>query len=484
MATLPDFLFAQAAISGGKPALYFHDQEWTYRELHEAVSHLAGKLRSCGVTRGSRVAVHMPSSAHYVTLLHALMRLGAISIPLNTRLTQSELSAQLNLAAPDLCVYNSESLPVTQKATTVRFSELERLQAEPVGGTHLNLSDSIAIIFTSGSSGFAKAVTLTLANVYFSANASAYRLGVLPHDNWLCTLPLYHVGGLSIILRSALYGTSVTLQAGFNLRAVNEALTHSAITLASLVPTMLHRLLEHEPRWNPHLRLVLLGGAKAPETLLKRAAEYGVPVATTYGMTEASSQVATALPEDALLRPGTVGTPLMFTEVKIVDDQGNALSQEEVGEILVRGPTVMGEYCNDPAATRRALRGGWLHTGDIGYIDGDGYLYTLAKRTDLIVSGGENVYPHEVEAVLMEYSGVTDACVVGVSHPEWGEQVAALIVSTAPVQKAALQAFVRTKLAGYKVPRRMLVVEKLPLLANGKVDRVAVKAILSTQSNP
>lgn len=413
-------------------------------------------------------------------LLHALMRLGAVSIPLNTRLTQVELSAQLMRVTPQLLLCESDPAPPGEIAVrALPLAQLEQTPATPVPRASRHLDDAVAIIFTSGSSGFAKAVTLSLGNVYYSANASAYRLGVLPHDNWLCTLPLYHVGGLSIVLRSALYGTALTLQAGFKLSAVDEALSRCAITLVSLVPTMLHRLLAHEPRWNPELRLVLLGGAKAPEPLIRRAAQFGIPVATTYGMTEAASQVATALPPEVLQRPGTVGAPLMFTEVAILDDLGNPLLPGEAGEIVVRGPTVMNGYCNDPQSTERTLRGGWLHTGDIGYLDGEGYLYTLAKRTDLIVSGGENVYPSEVETVLLEHPQVRDVCVVGVAHPEWGEQVAALVVSDTAAEAAALQAFARTKLAGYKVPRFLRFATTLPLLANGKVDRVAVKALLS-----
>lgn len=476
-ATFPDLL----AQHGERPALYFGARCWRYDELDAEVTALASRLAGLGVAPGERVALHLASSPCYALLIHALVRLGAVIIPLNTRLTQRELDGQLSRVRPQLLVDEGDCPPLSAPALKrVTLAALEQHPPAPFTPLQRPLAAPLAIIFTSGSSGFAKAVTLSAGNLYASARASAERLGVLPNDNWLCTLPLYHVGGLSILLRSALYGTAVTLQAGFDRQAVARALASGAVTLVSLVPTMLHRLLEQPCRWEG-LRLVLVGGARASEALLARALAQGVPVATTYGLTEAASQVATALPEELRARPGTVGRPLLGTELRIVDPSGTPLAAGEVGEIAVRGPTVMSGYAGDPEASARALRDGWLYTGDIGYLDEAGYLYTLAKRTDLIVSGGENIYPSEVEAALLEHPQVADACVVGLPHPEWGELVAALVVARGPLAPAALQAFVRERLAGYKVPRQLGFTEALPLLTNGKVDRAAVRALLASR---
>src|SRR5690606_31876585 len=208
-----------------------------------------------------------------------------------------------------------------------------------------------AIVFTSGTTGQPKGAMLTYGNHFWSAMASAYRIGVLPGDRWLSILPLYHVGGLAVLFRSCLYGTAAVLQEGFEVEAVNRSLDEEAITLASLVPTMLYRLLPARSSWPDTLRLVLLGGAAASPELVAQAAAAGVPVATTYGLTEASSQVATMLPEEVRRKPGSAGRPLLFNQVRIVDDSGAPLPAGEVGEIAVRGPAVMAGYYGEPEAT-------------------------------------------------------------------------------------------------------------------------------------
>ena len=365
------------------------------------------------------------------------------------------------LTLPDLA-----ALPVTA-------AHLARAQA----GT-LDLATPVAIIFTSGTSGQPKGVILTAGNLFYSAMASAYRIGVLPQDRWLCTLPLYHVGGLSILVRSCLYGTTVELHPRFSVDAVDEALTTRPNTLVSLVPTMLHRLLEDgDPgRWTASLRLVLLGGAAASPELVARCLTQGIPVATTYGLTEAASQVATALPAEVGLKPGSVGKPLLFTKICVVDATGQPVPAKTWGEIVVSGPTVMRGYDAEPAATAATLRDDGLHTGDIGTLDEDGDLWLVQRRSDLIVTGGENVYPAEVEAVLRQHPAVADVCVIGLADPVWGQQVAAAIEVRhgQAVDQAALIGFGRERLAAYKQPRQVVFVDALPRTASGKIERKQV----------
>ena len=321
---------------------------------------------------------------------------------------------------------------------------------------------------------------LSLGNFFYSANASAYRLGLQPDDLWLCALPLYHVGGLSILLRSCLYGTAVSLKPRFEVAEVARTLSNDPVTLVSLVPTMLYRLLEH-PNFQPNeaLRLVLLGGAAASEELLKKAAVRGLPVATTYGLSEACSQVTTARFEKARAKPGTVGKPLIFTEVKVVDSDDREVAAEAIGEVLVRGSSVMQGYL-DAVATAEALRDGWLHTGDLGYLDAEGDLFIVQRRADLIVTGGENVYPAEVERVLANHPQVAEACVVGVPHPEWGQQVAAAVVPKASNDDdrllSDLKNLCRESLAGYKQPRAFLLLAELPRTPSGKPRREELRA--------
>ncbi|MEZ4516495.1 MAG: o-succinylbenzoate--CoA ligase [Chloroflexota bacterium] len=336
-----------------------------------------------------------------------------------------------------------------------------------------------AIVFTSGTTGRPKGAMLTYANHFYNAVGSAFRLGILPSDQWLVCMPLYHVGGMAIILRACLYGIAVILHDGFSPERVSSDLERLPISIVSLVPTMLFRLLpiSQPERWKS-LRFVLLGGGAATAELLQAAHQVGIPVATTYGLTEAASQVATMPPTQALGKPGSVGKPLLFTQVRITDESGTRLEQGEIGEIRVHGPGVFDGYYGNEQATERALPSGELRTGDLGYLDSDGDLWVVQRRSDLIVSGGENVYPAEVEQVLMQHPAVSAVCVVGLSDPEWGQRVAGLVVAEEVGSADDLIAFARLHLAAYKVPRTLVLADELPLTGSGKISRTAVADIL------
>jgi O-succinylbenzoic acid--CoA ligase len=287
-------------------------------------------------------------------------------------------------------------------------------------------------------------------------------------------MPLFHVGGLSILVRSVRFGGPVRLLPRFDVVEVSDALDAGDIAGVSLVPTMLSRLLAHR-RGRPAprgLRVLLLGGAAAAPELLGRALAAGYPVCPTYGLTEACSQVATASPPPSgATRPRPM-RPLQGTELRVVRD-GSDVPPGMPGEILVRGPTVMQGYLHDPGSTALALRDGWLHTGDIGCVDAEGGLQVLDRRDDLIVSGGENVYPAEIEAVLLEHPSVADAGVVGILDADLGARVVAWIV-TAPgttLDVEALQRHCRGRLAGFKQPREFRCVDALPRNAAGKLQR-------------
>ncbi|MEZ4728860.1 MAG: o-succinylbenzoate--CoA ligase [Caldilineaceae bacterium] len=357
----------------------------------------------------------------------------------------------------------------------------------PLPKTGFSLDAPQAIVFTSGTTGQPKGAVLTFANHFWSATASSYRLGLSPAERWLSCLPLYHVGGLAVVFRSCLYGTAIVLHERFDLAAFNVSLERDQITLTSLVPTMLHRLLalrQGQP-WPASLRHILLGGAAATPELLAIARESGAPVATTYGLTEAASQVATLCPAEVVRKPGSVGRPLMFTTVRIVDEAGATVPPGEKGEIVVSGPTVMAGYYKNPQATAKTIRTmeqqRELFTGDIGYLDDEGDLWLVQRRNDIIISGGENVYPAEVEAVLRQHPAVAAACVVGLPDAEWGQMVAAL-VECHPQQSVTaneLLAFSRQRLAGYKQPRLLQFTAALPQTASGKVARRTVIEQLS-----
>lgn len=476
-----------AAAADARPqgfALLAAGRSWTFAELQTDVSTMAARLSAAGVRTGDRIAVLLPNGVDYVRLIHALARLGAVLVPLNLRLTPAELRWPLTRTGAALLLHNDQTAAAAQSlADLARPLALDAPAAYPADPADwrerpLDLEAAQAIIFTSGTSGTPKGAVLTFGNHFFGAMASAYRIGVLPQDRWLAPLPLYHVGGLAVVLRSCLYTTTVVLPPTHDAEAISRALDAQAVTLASLVPTMLGRLLDQRAdQPPPQLRLVLLGGAAAAPELLARADAAGWPVATTYGLTEAASQVATMLPDDVRAKPGSVGKPLLLTRVRIADADGRDLAAGQYGEIVVSGPTVMRGYLNEPDA--RALRDGELYTGDIGYVDADGDLWPVQRRSDLIVSGGENIYPAEVEAALRAHPDVLDVCVVGAPSDEWGQQVAAAVVLRpgAALSADALTGFARASLAGYKLPRLIRFVDALPQTASGKIQRAAVAAL-------
>ncbi|MEZ4643569.1 MAG: AMP-binding protein, partial [Chloroflexota bacterium] len=380
-----DWLAERAQVTPQKLALLIAGRRWTYGELETAVYTVAGFLHHKGIGAGDFVAVLLPNSFEYVCLIHALARLGAVLVPLNTRLTSPELAWQLaHVAAKWLITDRPQTVVAQCERIIVNGDWLEKMTPSPISHSPFALHKLQAVVFTSGTSGQPKGAMLTFANHFYSAMASAYRLGVQPDDLWLSVLPLYHVGGLAVIFRSCLYGTAVSLHTRFDLNAINHDLDSNPITLISLVPTMLHRLLETRTHWPAALRLILLGGAAAPPELVERAnalpgsaakqsTDSRPPlVATTYGLTEASSQVATMLPADAARKPGSVGKPLLFTTITVVDEQGNELPSGAYGEIVVSGPTVMAGYFNSETGVEIGVGQHSIsnfHTGDIGYLD-------------------------------------------------------------------------------------------------------------------
>jgi len=473
------------------------ETNWTFREYDRRIDRVAAALESAGLT-GERLGVLMDTRPAFATLFFAAMRTGTTVVALNVRETTGELAAKV--ARTDLtaivCERETETaaLAVASEANSVdvysadepqrdgtRALENADTSATSIEPVDLERDDTQLVMFTSGTSGEPKAVRLTVGNLVASATASAFRLGVDPDDRWLCCLPMYHMGGLAPVVRSALYGTPVVIQRAFDPTTTARVLEDYSITGVSLVPTMCKRLLD--AGWEPTdtLRFVLLGGAPASSELLERCRERDVPVCPTYGMTETASQIATALPEEVAAHEGTVGQPLLFTDVTVVDETGAAVEAGEQGELVVSGPTVTPGYLDD-AHTDAAFGDRGLHTGDIGYRDADGRLWILNRRSDRIVTGGENVDPGEVVAALRDHPRVEDAAVVGLEDEEWGERVAALVVPDADsssadstIEPRALLAHCDDHLAGFKQPKTVGIVDALPRTASGTVDRDAVR---------
>ena len=412
----------------GTIALHGEGGALGYAELDGAATRAARALSALGVRSGDRVALALPADTSFVVALHGAMRLGAVAVPVDLRLTASERATRIAgcAAVVDAPLHGEEDAGAAL---------LE---------TH-DLDAAAIVVHTSGTTGAGRPVALTYGNWLWSALGSAVALGLDRDERWLCTLPLSHVGGLSILLRSTIYATTAVLHDGFDAARVIRALDgdgDGAATLVSVVPTTLARLLDaglHEP---PALRAALVGGGPIPPALLARACAAGVPCVTTYGLTEACSQVTTG------------GPPLFCTRVRIAGD----------GEILVAGPTV---------APWSLGTDGWLHTGDLGEVDEHGHLTVTGRAADTIVTGGENVAPAEVEAVLAEHPAVVDVAVHGVPDEQWGERVVATIVrrSGETATPDELAGYCRVRLARYKVPKEFRFSLDLPRTQSGKLLR-------------
>jgi o-succinylbenzoate---CoA ligase len=407
---LEDWLTSAARARPDHLAVVAGGEAVTYAKLDERATHVARRLAARGVGTGDRVRVSHPSGVAFAALLHAVPRLGAVLEPV---------------------------APADPPEPSVEGPEADvdlRTSHDP---------DAVhSVIHTSGTTGEPKPVELTFANHAASAAASADALGVDPDDRWLCPLPLHHVGGLGVLVRCAVNHTTAVLHEHFDADRVTRVFEAGEVTLASLVPTMLVRLREAGLRTAPGLRAIALGGGPIPAGLLEWADDTGIPVTPVYGMTETCSQVVA----------GSPGRPLRGVELEIGAG----------GEILVRGPMVAhGEYAPD----------GWLHTGDLGRLDGHGRLHVEGRLKELIVTGGENVSPLEVEQALLEHPAVAEAAVAGRPDPEWGEAVWAFVVLRDGASPAELRDWCRGRLAPFKVPKRIEPVEGLPRNAAGEVLR-------------
>ncbi len=481
--TAPNWLRYHSITRPDRPAVLARGQSLSWVELKREVDQTASRLTQVGVRPGERVGALLRNSPEFVTIVHSLMRVGAMLVPLNTRLSAQELGWQAQDAGLSLLVHDEANAPKALEAVHPGSIPLQAVQDLTTGsdpkavGTSPRSHDLSAlhsIVYTSGTTGRPKGAMLTYGNHWWNATTSAINLGHHRDDRWLACLPLFHVGGLSILFRSAIYGVPVILHDGFDPAAVNKSIDEQGVTLLSVVSTMLGCMLEErgEKPYPPTLRAVLLGGGPAPRPLLDECARRGMPVLQTYGMTETASQAVTLSPEDALRKAGSAGKPLMGVELRIERDGEDAAPGEE-GEITLRGPSVSTSYWQRPEETEQAWRGGWFHTGDIGCLDEEGYLYVLDRRDDLVISGGENVYPAEVEAVLLSHPAVAEAGVTGRPDPRWGQAVVTSVVLQpgARTSEEELRAHCRERLAAYKVPASVAFVSDLPRNAAGKLLR-------------
>ncbi len=455
MTNRPLSITAAAEECPDRAAIVTETSTITYRDLAERVRRVA---RWIGEQPGSRRGVAIVATLRPATIvaLDALMELGIRAVLLHPRLTAPERAELVRTADVDLVLDEAWG---EEQAFDASDGGAEALPL----GREIETEAPLAMLFTSGTSGVSKGVVLSRRAFLASAAGSAENLGWLDDDRWLLCMPLAHVGGLSVIVRCLVARRTVVLAPWTgSVPALLGAIASCRATLLSLVPTMLRRILDDEPGYAfpAHVRAVLLGGDAASPALLRDAAARGVPARTTYGMTEACSQVTTQRPGEEL--SADAGRPLRGVELRVV-----------AGEIQVRGPTLMSGYFPPERFPSPFLEGGWLPTGDLGEIDSAGKLHVHGRKSDLIITGGENVDPNEIERVLRGCPGVAETCAFGVADETWGQIVAAAIVPAGDLRLGDVARFVADSLAAHKRPRKVAIVEAISLNATNKVDRRA-----------
>jgi O-succinylbenzoic acid--CoA ligase len=445
-----------AAVRPRHTALQMPDGSCSYAELLAGAETIAANLRERGVDPGGRVAIALRAGLDFARALHACLLLGAVAVPVDLRLGagEQETVASGTEARLDRDFFDDFDFGHADGPLEAQLGSPAR--REPGGDpVRHDLDATAVVIHTSGTSAAPKPIELTYGNLLWSAFGSAVALGLDANERWLCALPLSHVGGLSILVRSAIYATTAVVHERFETERALRALQDGDITLVSVVATTLARLLDAGLKDPPTLRCALTGGGPVPATLVERASAAGVPVSMTYGLTESCSQVTTTPVASIAHGDRGAGPPLFCTRVRCAED----------GEVLVSGPTIApGAIADD----------GWLHTGDLGSFDARGNLSITGRKADTIVSGGENVAPSEVEAVLETHPEVLEAAAVARPDEQWGEAVTAIIVARPGSKPAtdALRAHCASRLAPYKVPKRVeLRSEPLPRTRSGKLLR-------------
>ena len=523
MNRFPDFIRKYAFRHPEKKATHFEGRDFSYAEFRDRVQAMGQVLVDHGVAVGDRVAYLGQNSHWLVEMYYAPCVVGAILVPVNYRLSEDEMVEVIADCTPEVLVVDRHFVP-RAAALMARCPSLKHLifadwdetapglpdgtpsyealiaDVPPVAddafddrASHSN--DTMIIFYTSGTTGVPKGVMLSHANLLSNAVGSGHLYGYVETDVLLLSGPLFHLGTGSRVYTAIAYGTTMVIQPRFDVEETMHMIQDQRITTMTLVPTMLRMIMDH-PRFTDFdfssIRCLTYGASPMPVALMERAIEAipGVVFCQGYGMTETSPVLTVLTPADhvpgnpMIGKLGTVGKPVVYADIRVVDENDDPVPIGQPGEVIIRGPQVMNGYWNRPEDTAHALRGGFYHTGDAGFLDEDGYLTLVGRTKEMIISGGENVYPIETENALSKHPAVAQAAVIGVPHVKWGEMVFAVVSlhEGKTVSEADLIAFCREKIADYKAPRGVRFWDgPLPLSATNKIDKNAIKAMLAKE---
>lgn len=486
MKTLSNFLNQinkEINVSADRNFILGYEENISFKTLEDKVLSAANYFRTLNISRQQTAPILCRNSRDYIISVLALWILGAIPVLLNTRLSTYEIEEQLSFLGCDSLIIDTAS---KEKVSKIKVEKILIPHPSPIlkielENFHYDENATALIMFTSGSSGKAKAVNLTFSNLVQSAKIGNTYLLQTSEDRWLASLPFYHIGGFSIIFRALMFGCQIILPSELKLPAIIQSIRKIKPTLISLVSAQMKELLEYDIKPPAELRHVLLGGGFIDSNLMHEALIKGWKVSKVYGSTETSSFVTVLSPDELIKKPDSVGRPIPPNQIFVCDESGNELQPNTAGEIVVSGPSIMKGYWKDNETTAQRIKNDSYLTGDIGYKDEDGYLYLVNRRTDLIVSGGENVNPTEVENAIMCFPKVKDVCVFGISDGTWGQRVAAAIVpnSDEKFSLTELKIFLGQKIAQFKIPKEIHFVDELPKTELSKIKREEVRKLFS-----
>jgi fatty-acyl-CoA synthase len=482
-----------ARLRPAAPALIFDEVVATWSDYDEQIDRWAHALRAVGVERGDRVGLYMHNRPEFLYVFFAVARLGAIVVPVNHFLSAREVTYTLEHAGASVVVTDGEFAAVVDEVAPHLAVEHWLSAAEPpadvVDGPRpepiavpIGLDDPVVILYTSGTTGRPKGAVTTHGGVLFSTLQWVIQVGHEPGQHHICHFPLAFTGGtMSATMPVVHSGGTMILDRAFDPGRTLGFIERYRVPFVAGVPTMWKAMLDH-PRFVDtdlsSLRLGFIGAAPVPLPLIQAWQERGVPFAQAYALTEGNGLGLYLPPEDIERKLGSCGLDLLYSEGNVVDPEGHTCPPGEVGELVLRGPVVFAGYWNDPDETARTLVDGWLHTGDLATRDDEGYFTIVDRKKDLIITGGLNVYPAEVENVLFGVAGVREVAVVGAPHETWGEEVVAVIAGAPELTAEHLLAAARRGLAAYKVPKRVLFADELPKTLSGKIRRRDVLADL------
>jgi fatty-acyl-CoA synthase len=475
---------------------YEDGKTYTYAALNDAANRLAHYLTAeCGLLPKDRIVILAENAAEYIVLLGVAQKTGCVLVPINYRLAAQEVDYLLHDSTPKIIIWEQKfehllnSSPVFVHRShkiplETLFERLKSVDNTPFPATEIADDDPVFILYTSGTTGFPKGAIYSHRMLFWNSVNTAISLIINTESRTVNCMPPFHTGGLNVLLTPILHrGGYVCLMKQFNARNVLEALQNEAVTIFMGVPTML-KMMADEPYFEeahfPKLHYFIVGGEPMPVPLIEKWATKNVAIRQGFGMTEVGPNLTSLHQDDAIRKRGSIGRPNFYVQIKIVNEAGEAVETGQAGELLLKGEMVTSGYWQNAEATQKAIKNGWFYTGDRVRMDEEGYLYVVDRIKNMFISGGENVYPAEIERVLIQHENIAEVAVIGVSDEKWGEVGKAFVAlknTAKPLSINDLAAFCSHKLSRFKIPKYLVVLPNLPKNAAGKIDRKALIAI-------